>query len=121
MATRGNTTFKTTTEWLLNGDTGLSSESLLAAGLSIEKEGSWSGYQTPSDPSDLNRCIIFADNFPGIAQSAFEEYKIKGGELKIFAENYERIKSMFIAEVGYNWCDGKIAKKTYKEMKNIGL
>lgn len=113
------TVFKTTNEWIINGDTGNSSESLLAAGSGFEKKGVFGGYSVPSDPSDLNRCIIFADNFPTIACSAFEKYKELGGDLERFADSYQRLAVSFINEAGYNWSKAKKAPKTYKLMKEL--
>jgi hypothetical protein len=57
--------YKVIGEWLVNGDTGLSSESL--AGYLL---GAKEGFTTPSDPPDFGRCLHFVEEC-----SSLEEIK----------------------------------------------
>lgn len=50
-------------EWLLSGDTGISSETLCAYMLGIEKKGPF-GNQAPSDAADRGRCIRLLQRIP---------------------------------------------------------
>lgn len=50
-------------EWLLGGDTGISSETLAAHMLGVEKAGPF-GKQAPSDAADRARCIRLLQRIP---------------------------------------------------------
>lgn len=50
-------------EWLLGGDTGISSETLAAHMLGVEKAGPF-GKQAPSDAADRGRCIRLLKHIP---------------------------------------------------------
>ncbi|MCW2763354.1 MAG: hypothetical protein JWR85_3555 [Marmoricola sp.] len=87
-------------EWFASNDTGSSSKSIalwLAAGVTGHH-----GADTPSDPSDLCRCLRLLDRIP--------EWKVRiaemagaGGLWPTFAERWSEIEASLLGE-----CDGKV-------------
>jgi hypothetical protein len=108
-------------EWLASGDTGSSSKAImlwLSAGV---KESEW-GASTPSDPSDLGRCLRLLDRMPEW-KARMPEMAGAGGLWPTFAERWSEIEASFLSECGgklpakddYSWK----AQKTYDLMRQV--
>jgi hypothetical protein len=101
-------------EWFGSGDTGLSSETI-ALWLSARVKNGW-GPHTPSDPSDLGRCLRLLERIP--------EWKTRMAEMAECSEGWARmmiywdeIAASMADEVGIDWSKGRSAPKTYEMMK----
>lgn len=99
-------------EWLLSGDTGLSSESILKHMLG--RTDGQNGY--PLDPDDLGRCLRLLEIFP--------EWKPRVGEMAQYSPGWagqvakwDELESLMAEEVGIDWSKGDRAEKTYKAMQ----
>lgn len=101
--------------WIRDGDVGMSSRAIHDHMLGL---GPKRGYSCPSDPSDLNRCLLLLDLIP--------EWKPRMGEMAAhgvrwagLAAKWDEIVECFLDEVGLNWSKGDRlrATKTYAMMK----
>lgn len=99
--------------WLLNGRVGMSSRSIYAHMTGREPKDRWA---YPSDPDDLNRCLLLLDLMPEW-EPRMQEMAAHGKAWAGLAEQWGLIAETFIAEVGLDWCNGKSAPKTYALMK----
>ena len=91
-------------EWFASGDTGTSSK-CIAFWLSVRTvSGTW-GADTPSDPSDLGRCLRLLDKFPEFRARLSEMVEV-GGHWPTFVERWDNIEQTFIRE-----CGGKLLKR----------
>lgn len=106
-------------EWCFSSDTGISSERLAAEFLGVEYKRRW-GSTTPSDPSDLGRCLRLIELVPSV-RSAVDSLALKSERWAKAAAIWDDITQMMKDEVGINWENGKSAPKTYELMKNGGL
>ena len=98
-------------EWLANGETGLSSETI--AFFALGKTNRRISY--PYDPADLNRCIKLLTDAPE-AKKALPILANLNPTWKRLVQHWEELQQMFIDEVGYDWCNAKSAPKTYGRM-----
>lgn len=93
--------------WLRDGEVGLSSRAIHDHMLGLKAKD---GYDYPSDPDDLNRCIKLLELIP--------EWKPRMGEMAQrgkawagLAARWEEITQCFLDEVGLDWCKGKRAPR----------
>ena len=100
--------------WIINGQVGMSSKAIWSQMMGVDDKED--GFSWPSDPDDLNRCLLLLDLIP--------EWKPRMGEMarhgKVWAalaKSWDEITTCFIAEVGLNWRNGRSAPKTYELMK----
>lgn len=84
-------------DWLTSGDTGTSSEAI-ALWLARGRKGRW-GADTPSDPSDLGRCLRLLDKFPEF-RARFAEMADAGGHWPTFVERWPEFEATFLEECG---------------------
>lgn len=105
--------------WLAHGRVGTSSKSMALCAAGLEQDRMW-GVSTPSDPDDLNRCLLLLEQVPEVRDHFCNIAKLspKWGTL---IARWDEVEQCFIDEVGLNWCKGRSAPKTYKLMKEIGL
>lgn len=104
-------------EWLSGRDTGVSSKAIamfLGAGVKPEM---WS---TPSDPSDLGRCLRLLEKIPEFKER-FAEMVEAGGFWPTFVERWSEMEQSMADEVGIDWSEGKSAPKTYELMRAVEL
>ena len=102
-------------KWYATGEKGLSSENMAATVLGLP-----SRLYHPCDPADLNRCIKLVDAVPEI-KTKFPEIAKLSPQWKEVINNWEKLREMFISEVGFDWQNHKSAGKTYEFMKQLGL
>jgi len=83
-------------EWLLSGDTGISSETILAV-MTGSKMGGVFRADHPHDPSDFGRCYRLLNYFP--------EYKKRLGEVsnrykkwKPLVDNWNELTALYVEE-----------------------
>jgi hypothetical protein len=98
-------------EWLASGDTGASSKAIMLWLSAKVKDSAW-GASTPSDVSDLGRCLRLLDRIPEF-KARMGEMAEAGGEWPTFAKRWDEMEAMYRSEAG-----GR-APKTYKLMKEV--
>lgn len=104
-------------EWLANGDTGASSEAIaLWLGAKVKRR-TW-GAETPSDPSDLGRCLRLLEAFPEW-KPRMSEMAEAGGNWPTFVEHWDEMAKSMADEVGIDWSKGKKAPRTYALIKKV--
>lgn len=102
-------------KWMFNGKKGISSETMAATAMGhVHSEGCH-----PSDPSDLNRCILLVEAAPEV-KDAFPKIAALSKTWAAVIEHWDELREMFISEVGYDWSNSKLARKTYDRMKQLG-
>lgn len=99
--------------WLRDGDVGMSSRAIHDHMLGLKAK---EGYSYPSDPDDLNRCLLLLDLIP--------EWAPRMGEMAQYGESWAglaarwgEIAEAFLSEAGLNWCHNRPAPRTYDLMK----
>ena len=100
--------------WMAGGDTGLSSETIA---LWISQRATlkrWGPY-TPSDPSDLGRCLRLLRAIPELRDRMGEMAECSPRWAHMLTYWHEIEQSM-IDEVGADWEKGREAPKTYDLM-----
>lgn len=109
-------------EWLASGDTGISSKAIMLWLSARVTDKTW-GAGTPSDPSDLGRCLRLLDRIPEW-KARIGEMAEAGGLWPTFARRWSEMEESFIAEAGgslpakgVQWS----APKTYDLMKSVEL
>ena len=101
--------------WLLNGDTGSSSEAL--CGMFLGGETKYISY--PHDPSDLNRCVKFLDCVDESKRYTLIFYMgTKSKQWKAISDNWIELMKLYKKECRKGW--GR-APMLYEKMKEIGL
>lgn len=103
--------------WLANGETGISSETLAFwVMFNVKKAGG----SHPRDPADFNRCLKLLDAAPALRQH-LHKMSIVSPEWARLVFNWAEIEKVFIDEVGPDWSKGRRipAEKTYNLMKAV--
>lgn len=103
--------------WLANGETGLSSETLAFwAGFGIRK----AGVSHPHDPADFNRCLKLLKVAPALRKQLPKMSALSPEWARLVAR-WSDIEAMLIEEVGVDWKKGGRvpATNTYALMKEI--
>ena len=106
-------------QWLLDGDTGLSSLALASFYLTAGNGGECaSRLETPSDPSDFGRCVKFLENC--IDKNHQHDLIYAIGQV---TKNWKRVQDeWFVLMKLYDEEKNQTsAPKLYKFMKKIGL
>jgi len=100
-------------EWLFTGQVGASSKAMAAAACGLPSSRSY-----PSDPDDLNRCLLLLEKVPAIREkfSAISELSDVWARL---IDRWEAIERSFLDEVGLNWTKSNRAPQTYALMKKV--
>lgn len=78
------------------------------------------GASTPSDPSDLGRCLRLLERIPEW-KSRISEMANAGGEWPTFSERWDEMARSMADEVGIDWSKGDKATKTYALMKEVQM
>ena len=101
--------------WFVNGEVGASSRAMAVTAL-----GQKSDISHPLDPDDFNRCLKLVKQVPEI-KNYFEQISKLSLQWKTVIDNWNEIEKSFIDEVGFDWCNGYRAPKTYELMKQLNL
>ena len=100
--------------WVMtSNDVGSSSKAMAAAATGHPAQN-----DHPYDPSDLNRCIKLCKEVPEVKEN-FDLIAKLSPKWNALIERWDEIEKCFIDEVGYDWCKGRSAPKTYKLIKSI--
>lgn len=99
--------------WIVDGRVGMSSKAIWAHMTGTLSEC----MSAPSDPDDLNRCLLLLDLIPEWT-ARMGEMAAHGNEWQALSPIWTDLASTFIAEAGLDWCKGKSAPKTYQMMKS---
>lgn len=100
--------------WLANGKTGVSSKCMAYTACGVEPKDNW----TPSDPADLNRCLLLLEQVPEI-RAHFPAIREVSERWSWIIDAWDELEASFIDEVGRNWSKSDSAPKTYALMKRI--
>jgi len=84
----------------------------------LPQERSW-GRNHPADPDDFCRCLLLLEAVPEAREHLEKVAKISRVWENI-VDNFEKLETMFLDEVGLNWCKATSAPKTYEFMKSLG-
>jgi hypothetical protein len=100
-------------EWLFTGQVGASSKAMAAAACGLPGSRSY-----PSDPDDLNRCLLLLEKVPAI-RDRFAAISDLSDVWARLIDRWEVIEQSFLEEVGLNWTKSNRAPKTYALMKSV--
>jgi hypothetical protein len=101
--------------WLLSGDTGLSSEEILSAALSIKIKSSWGNFcRYPLDPSDFGRCSRLLKAIPEFRKIAFPKLARRSKVWKLMIKKWDDMEKIYQEEY-----PSSKAPKLYELMKKI--
>jgi hypothetical protein len=104
--------------WLLEGNPGVSSKAMASVALGVTpKDALWCH---PRDPDDFNRCIKFVDAVPYV-KGWFHEIRQLSPQWAAVIDNWDRLRTSFIEEAGYDWSNSNRCPETYKLWKSLGL
>lgn len=101
-------------KWLLDGQVGMSSRAIYCH-MTGNDDKRWS---YPSDPDDLNRCLLLLDLIPEW-KGRMGEMAARGSAWAGLAVRWEELTATFLDEVGLGWSKAKSAPKTYALMKQL--
>lgn len=108
-------------EWLLTGETGISSKAIATVMAGLPVDDKWG--TTPCDPSDFKRCLKLVNLIPETRPRLIEMRKVSERWSKLI-DRWDELEAQFMAEVP-EWLEDKghekRATKTYELMKDIGL
>ena len=102
--------------WLARGKVGIRSKVMACVAADIPIENIYQN--TPYDPADLNRCLLLLDFVPEIREH-FSKIAEVSDQWGIIIKHWSEIEKCFLAEVGFDWCKGGKAIKTYNLMKSF--
>lgn len=105
-------------EWLVCGDTGLSSTNILTNILSSGKTGKIKNFYAkshPFDPSDLKRCVILLDKIPELRDSLHIMRSVSK-QWDVLIENWDELERSLKSEMESS---PRSARKTNQLMKRI--
>ena len=106
--------------WFATGESGISSKAMACAIADLQFDKMWAGCGNhPSDPADFNLCLKFLAAVPEARQQLDKVAALSKTWAKL-VENWAGVEKCFIDEVGFDWCKGGSAKKTFDLMKSIG-
>ena len=106
--------------WFATGETGISSKAMACAVADLPPDVKWAKFGNhPSDPDDFNRCLKFLAAVPEARNHLDKVAALSPVWAKLVA-SWDELEQCFIDEVGFDWCKGGSAKKTYDLMKSIG-
>lgn len=101
-------------KWLRDGQVGMSSRAIYCH-MTGGEEKRWS---YPSDPDDLNRCLLLLDLIPEWKER-MGEMATRGGAWTGLAVRWEELTTTFLDEVGLGWSKANSAPKTFALMKQV--
>lgn len=102
-------------QWQANGRVGVSSATMASIALGLKRNIYGSGFDAPSDPSDLKRCMLLVEEIPEIK----DFFPVIADKCKQFApiiNEWDSLISLLKKEM--NSGTGK-APETYKRMKEL--
>lgn len=100
-------------EWMATGRVGASSKAMALTACDLPNYGDY-----PSDPDDLNRCLLMLEAIPEV-RDHFEKIAAIGEVWGRLIERWTEIEAAFLEEVGLNWSKANSAPKTYALMKEV--
>lgn len=104
-----------TLEWLANGPTGASSETM-AFWLAFDVRKAEADH--PWDPGDLNRCLQLLALVPDMRPHLPRMAELSPQWSRLVAR-WDELESTFIEEAGLGWTKRRKARKTYDLMKEL--
>lgn len=110
-----DTTQKAVINWLANGETGLSSETMAFwLAFDVKKEDG----SHPHDPDDMDRCLNLLSVAPGLRDRLPKMAELNKTWAALVAR-WNEIESMQMDEIGLGWTKAMSAPKTYALMKEV--
>jgi hypothetical protein len=109
-------------KWLATGERGISSEVIFSRLTGVYIADAVWGAMTPSDPSDLRRCLLLLEAVPEF-KTQFHKMSGVSRAWASAVDHWDELAGLLESEVP-DWRDknhrGR-APKTYERMKEIGL
>jgi hypothetical protein len=102
--------------WLLEGKPGVSSKAMASVALGLVPKD----HCHPLDLYDFNRCIKLVDAVPDV-RGWFHEIRLLSPQWAAVIDNWDRLRTSFIEEAGYDWSKSNRCPETYKLWKSLGL
>lgn len=99
--------------WIATGRVGSSSKAMAMAACGMPSSGSY-----PSDPDDLNRCLLMLEAVPEVREQ-FDKIAALGVVWGRLIAQWDEIENSFLDEAGRDWCKARSAPKTYALMKQV--
>src|SRR5690348_9189841 len=104
-----------TLEWLANGETGMSSETMAFwLGFGVKPEC----ISHPYDPDDLDRCLRLLFVVPEMRPHLQKMAELSEAWKRLIA-HWDEIEQSHLDEVGLGWTKGRAAPKTYALMQEV--
>lgn len=100
--------------WFGTGSVGASSRAMALCIAGVK-----GGNSHPSDPDDLNRCLLFLDAVPE-ARGHMDKLRKLSPIWGKLLDRWAEVEASFLDEVGRDWCKARSAPKTYALMKAVG-
>ena len=104
--------------WFATGRVGISSKAMACAVAGLPQDRTF--HNTPCDPDDFNRCLLFLEAVPE-ARGMMDKIADISPKWRTLVDRWGEVEQSFLDEVGLNWTKAKSAKRTYRLMKEIGL
>lgn len=106
-------------QWLKSGQTGISSKAIANAAMGYSQEEPWLTYGNyPSDPADLNRCLVLLHAAPEAREHLHKVASVSKVWAR-FIKHWDQLEAQFISEAGLNWSKSKVAPITHEMMRAI--
>lgn len=99
--------------WFATGEVGASSKAMASCIAGVN-----GGNSHPSDPSDLNRCLLFLEAVPE-ARDHMDKLRSLSPTWAALVDRWEEVEASFLTEAGRDWSKARSAPKTYELMKAI--
>jgi len=101
-------------EWLANGETGMSSETMAFMAIGVVKRD----HYFPHDPSDFNRCLLLLEAAP-IVRESFPKIRELSPKWAAIIDHWDELERLFLDEAGRDWSKAQKAPKTYERMLQL--
>ena len=99
--------------WIATGQVGSSPKAMAMTACGMPSSKSY-----PSDPDDLNRCLLMLESVPEV-RDHFDKIAALGVVWGRLIAHWDEIEASFLDEVGRDWCKARSAPKTYELMKKV--
>lgn len=102
-------------DWLANGETGLSSETM-AFWLAFNTKNCRPSH--PHDPADFDRCLLLLERAPAL-RTELHKMALLSPTWERLVARWSDIEKQHLEEVGLGWTKARRAPVTYELMRSI--
>lgn len=104
-------------QWIVGGDTGISSETIWSVMMGVEKQGSFGPY-TPSDPGDFGRCYRLLKLIPEW-RDRLHEVAQKHPKWGPMVEAWDELETMYEDALATGQDVSEESRRLYRRMKEL--